>query len=152
MNKIVLLSILFFTLAQFSYADDNIVINDAWVREVPPGSSVSAVYMTIENKGVLDQLVSISSEIAETAELHTSKVDENGVATMEMIKVLNLPSDSTVKLEPGGMHIMLIDLKESLVGKEAVNIKLVFDKAGIVVVEVPVKKTGQMDHQHHHHH
>lgn len=151
MNKFAILSILFFALAQFSYAEDQIEINDAWVREVPPGSSVSAVYMTIENKGENDNLVGLSSEIAETAELHTSKVDDNGVATMEMIKVLEIPSDGSVKLEPGGMHIMLIGLKESLVGKEAVNIKLEFDKAGIVVVEVPVKKSGQMDHQHHHH-
>jgi len=150
MNKIALFSILFFALAQFSYAEDQIVINDAWVREVPPGTFVSAVYMTIENKGEHDKLVSLSSEIAESAELHTSKVDENDVATMEMIKILDIPSNNTVKLEPGGMHVMLLGLKESLVGKEVVNLKLVFDKAGVVVVEVPVKKTGRMDHQHHH--
>lgn len=149
MNKFALFSILFLALGQFVYAEDQIVINDAWVREVPPGSSVSAVYLTIKNKGEDDNLVGLSSEIAESAELHTSKVDENGVATMEMIKVLDIPSDNTVKLEPGGMHIMLIGIKESLVGKETVNLKLVFDKAGVVTIEVPVKKSGQMDHHHH---
>jgi len=149
MKKIFLLGIFFVILAQLCYADDNIVIKDAWVREVPPGTSVSAVYMTIENKGPSDKLVAISSEVSKAAELHTSKVDENGVATMELIKVLDIPSDSTIELEPGGMHLMLIGLKESLVGKKAVNVKLVFDKSGVVTIEVPVKKSAQMDHHHH---
>lgn len=148
MNKVVLLSILFLALAQFVYAEDQIVIKDAWVREVPPGTSVSAVYMTIENKGPSDKLVAISSEVSEAAELHTSKVDENGVATMELIKVLDIPSDSTAELEPGGMHLMLIGLKESLVGKKDVNLKLTFNKAGVVMIEAPVKKSAQMDHHH----
>jgi len=156
MKKTLSLGIIFLALAQFSYAENNniikdkIIINDAWVREVPPGTSVSAVYLTIENKGDDDKLVGMSSEAAENAELHTSKVDENGVATMEMIKILDIPSDNAVELEPGGMHIMLIGLKESLVGKESVNLKLVFDEAGDIVIEVPVKKVGQGGHKHHH--
>lgn len=150
MRKIALLSILFFALVQFSYADDNIVIKNAWVREAPPGSSVSAAYMTIENKGESDTLVSISSELAENVELHTTKVDDNSVATMEMIDILEVPSNKSIELKPGGMHIMLIGLKESLVGKESVDLKLVFDKAGEVEIQAPVKKSGQQDHKHHH--
>ena len=150
MRKIALLFILFFALVQFSYADDNIVIKDAWVREAPPGSSVSAAYMTIENKGESDTLVSISSELAENVELHTTKVDDNSVATMEMIDILEVPSNKSIELEPGGMHIMLIGLKESLIGKESVDLKLVFDKAGEVEIKAPVKKSGQQDHKHHH--
>lgn len=149
MKKTLSVGIFLILLTLFSYADDSILINDAWVREVPPGTSVSAVYMTIENKGGPDKLVDISSKVADKAELHTSKVDENDVATMEMIEVLEIPSDSKIELEPGGMHLMLIGLKESLVGKESVKLQLEFDKAGVVIVEVPVKKSAQIHHSHH---
>ena len=151
MKKTLLPLILFLALAQFSYAEDSIVISDAWVREVPPGSSVSAGYMTIENKGKNDdKLINLSSDIAESTELHKSKVSEDGVATMEMIEILELPEGESVELKPGGMHIMLIGIKESLIGEESVSLKLVFDKAGEVVVEAPVKSTRNPADGHHH--
>ena len=151
MKKTIVALILFFVLAQFSFAQGNIVISDAWVREVPPGTSMSAGYMRIENNGDEDdKLVSMSSKAAESAELHISKVDNNDVATMEMIEVLDIPSNNSIELEPGGMHVMLIGLKESLVGKDSVDLKLVFEKAGEVMIEVPVKKGQPGGHKHHH--
>lgn len=150
MYKIIIVSILFFSFTPFLYARDNIVINNAWVREVPPGSSVSAVYMQIQNSGEDDSLIDISSGISESAELHTSKVDKDGVATMEMTTILEIPSNKSIELEPGGMHLMLIGLKETLVGKKSVSLKLVFDKAGEIKIEVPVKKSGMETHKHKH--
>ncbi len=151
MGKTIIALILFFVLAQFSFAQDNIVISDAWVREVPPGTSMSAGYMTIENKAKNDdKLIGISSDVAESAELHISKVDENGVATMEMIKILDLPSGEAIELKPGGMHIMLIGLKESLVGKDSVRLNLNFEKSGEVKVEAPVKSSRSPTGGHNH--
>ncbi len=151
MKKALLLLMLIFALVQFSYAEDNIVISDAWVREVPPGTSVSAGYMTILNNGTEDdRLISMSSDIAENTELHISNVDEDGVATMERIKVLELPQGESVELNPGGMHIMLIGLKESLVGKDSVKLNLKFEKSGDVSVEAPVKSSRRPAGKHHH--
>lgn len=151
MKKTLLPLILIFALVQFSYAEDNIVISDAWVREVPPGTSVSAGYMTILNNGMEDdKLIGMSCDIAESTELHMSNVDENGVATMEMIKILDLPEGESVELNPGGMHIMLIGLKESLVGKDSIELNLNFEKSGDVKVEVPVKSGRNPAGRHHH--
>lgn len=148
-KKVLVLSILLMFMAHIAISQEVMIINDAWLREVPPGSSVSAAYMTIQNKGNDDQLIAISSDVSETAKLHTSKVDDSGVATMEMINVLDIPSGKTVELKPGGMHIMLIGLKESLVGKESVNLKLHFNQAGDIQMEVPVKKSAGNTHHHH---
>ena len=148
-KKLLALSILLMFMAHISISQEAMIINDAWVREVPPGSSVSAAYMTIQNKGNDDQLIAISSDFSETAELHTSKVDDSGVATMEMINVLDIPSGKTVELKPGGMHIMLIGIKEPLVGKESVNLKLEFNQAGDIQIEVPVKKSAGNTYHHH---
>lgn len=150
MNITLITGIIFFALAQFSYAGDFITIDNSWVREVPPGSSVSAVYMTINNNGEDDRLVAISSDISENAELHTSMVNENDVASMEMMKVLDIPSGETVELKPGGMHIMLIGLKESLVDKKSVNLELTFEKAGLIDIEIPVKRSNYETHIHNH--
>jgi len=147
-KKVLVLSILLMFIAQIAISQETMVINDAWAREVPPGSSVSAAYMTIHNKGNDDQLIAISSDVSENAELHTSKVDDSGVATMEMIHVLDIPSGKTVEFNPGGMHIMLIGLKESLVGKESINLKLEFSGAGDIQIEVPVKKSAGNTHHH----
>jgi copper(I)-binding protein len=148
-KKISVLSILLMFVAQIAISQETIIINDAWVRGVPPGSSVSAAYMTIQNKGDDDQLIAISSDVSENAELHTSKVDDSGVATMEMINVLDIPSGQTVEFKPGGMHIMLIGLKESLVSKEIINLTLEFSKAGRIQTEVPIKKSAGEPHHHH---
>ena len=150
MNIISVTGLIMFALAQFSYAGDLIEIENAWVREVPPGSSVSAAYMTINNKGEEDKLVGISSDISENVELHTSEVDENGVATMDMIKILVIPSGKTIELNPGGMHIMLIGLKDRLVDKESVSLKLTFEKSGEIMIKAPVKKSNMDTHMHSH--
>lgn len=150
MNITLITGIIFFALAQFSYAGDFIKIDNFWVRDVPPGSSVSAVYMTINNNGEDDRLLAISSDISENAELHTSMVNENDVASMELMKVLDIPSGETVELKPGGMHIMLIGLKESLVDKKSVNLELTFEKAGLIDIEIPVKRSNHETHIHNH--
>ena len=148
-KKISILSILLMIVAQIASSQETMIINDAWVREVPPGSSVSAAYMTIQNKGSDDKLIAISSDVSESAELHTSKVDDNGVASMEMVKVLEIPSGNTVEFKPGGMHIMLIGLNESLVGKESIDLTLDFSEAGEMQIVVPVKKSAGESHHHH---
>lgn len=151
MKKILLSLVIFVSLIHFSYAEADVVITGAWVREVPPGSNVSAAYMTIENKGdMADKLMAISSDAAENVEVHMSSVDENGVAKMEMIKILELPSGEKVELKPGGMHFMLIGLKEPLVGKESITLILDFDKSDSVSIEVPVKGMKNSGETHHH--
>ena len=152
MKKIFLSLVLLLSLVHFSYAEGDVVITDAWVREVPPGATVSAAYLTIENRGdMADKLMTVSSDAAENVEVHMSSVDEKGVAKMEMIKILELPPGEKVELKPGGMHFMLIGLKEPLVGKENVNLILSFDKAEEINIQVPVKSMKNSGEDHHHH-
>ena len=149
-KKLAVFALLFFSISIISISQETIVIKDAWVREVPPGSSVSAAYMTIVNNGGPDQLIAISSDGAKDVEIHTSIVDENDVSRMEMLDSLDIKSGQTVEFKPGGMHLMLIGLNESLIGKENVELKLEFKEAGEVVIQVPVKKDNNESHMHHH--
>jgi copper(I)-binding protein len=130
------------TLAAFGYsnAQDAITVTDVWVREVPPTSTVTAVYMNIANSGSEDdRLTGVSSPAADKAEIHVSSVDDKGVAKMKMVDGVSLPAGGKTELKPGGYHIMLIGLKEPLAGKENIEIVLDFQKAGQVTVNAAVK-------------
>lgn len=140
-----------FSLISFSYAESGIELKDAWVRGTPPGSTITALYLNIENKGSEnDVLLSASSDVSKVVELHTTSVDDKGVAKMEMLESISIPAGGTVKLEPGGMHIMLIDLQKPLETGENVEVELVFEKAGPIKAQAKVKGPGEAVHGHGH--
>ena len=152
MGKILLVMILSLCYLSVSYAEAQIEITDSWVRETPPGTSITALYMNIENTGAEDDaLISVSSNISKNAEIHNTSVDENGVAKMEMLQSVSVPARKSVRFEPGGMHIMLIGLEEPLKSGDKVEIELVFERAGKLNMEAEVVGIGDKAQEHHHH-
>lgn len=140
-----------FAIAGLSHAENIVTVTDAWVREVPPASSVTAAYLKIENKGNEDDtLTGVSTDVAGVAEIHVTSVDDKGVAKMEMRDELDIPAGEVVELKPGGAHIMLIDLKEPVSGKDNIELSLTFAKAGEIKVEARVM--GMDDNHEHHNH
>jgi len=128
-------------------ADDikagDLVISQAWSRATPSGAKVAGGFLTIENKGAApDKLVGVSAEIAGKADVH-EMTTENGVMKMRPLdKGLVVEPGKTVKLAPGGYHLMLQDLKGPLKQGEKVPVTLEFEKAGKVVVSLDVQGVG----------
>jgi len=152
MGKILLAMILTLGYLSVSYAEAQIEVTDSWGRETPPGTSITALYMNIENTGAEDDtLRSVSSNISKSAEIHNTSVDENGVAKMEMLESVPVPARKSVRFEPGGMHIMLIELEKPLKSGDKVDIELVFEKAGRLNVQAEVVSIGDKAQEHHHH-
>ncbi len=117
--------------ASASYAEAQIIVSDAWIRELPPGSSVTAGYMMIENLGNTDdKLTGINSTFAGHAGIHTTQIDDNGIARMEMLDELIIPAGTKVVLEPGGKHIMLTDITQPVKKGDALKLELMFEGAG----------------------
>lgn len=117
-----------------------IKISDPWVREVPPVSTVTALYMVIENTGDKDdKLIGVKSEASKSAEIHTTSIDDNYVATMEKVDALFIPAGKRLELKPGGSHIMLRELKKPLKTGDKVEIDLIFEKSGVVRVVADVR-------------
>ena len=143
MIKILAAIVLSLGFINFSYAQVQIEITEGWVRGTPPGTTITAMYMNVENTGDQDDtLKSVSSDISKSAEIHQTSVDDKGVAKMEMLESVLVPAEGSVNFKPGGMHIMLIDLEESLKSGDKVEIKLVFEKAGQVKVQAEVLGVG----------
>ena len=121
----------------------DLVISQAWSRATPGGAKVAGGYLTIENKGTApDKLISASAEIAGKAEVHEMAMD-NGVMKMRPLdKGLVIEPGKTVKLAPGGYHLMLQDLKGAFKEGEKVPVTLEFEKAGKVAVSLDVQGVG----------
>lgn len=139
MKKALAVIMLSLGFVNFSYAQAQIEITDSWVRGTPPGTTITAMYMNVENKGDEDDvLTSVSSQISKSAEIHQTSVDDKGVAKMEMVESVSVPAGASVQLKPGGMHIMLIDLEEPLKSGDEVEVELVFEEAGKIKVQAEV--------------
>jgi copper(I)-binding protein len=108
-------------------------------------------YMTIINSGTeADRLIGIETDLAAKAEVHESKVDADGIGTMDAVESVEIPPGATVKLEHGGYHVMFMGLKGPLMEGEMQPATLIFEKAGRVEVEFMIEAatgTGEeMDH------
>lgn len=110
----------------------------AWARATPPGVSVAAVYVNVTNAGPsADTLLSASSPVAARVELHQSTV-EDGMSRMRPVDGLELPPGKVLKIEPGGLHLMLTGLAQPLVAGTPLLLTLQFRKAGAITLQVDV--------------
>jgi periplasmic copper chaperone A len=128
-------------LAQEFKAGD-ITIDKAWARATPKGSDVGAGYMVVHNNGATpDTLTGGTADFA-SVEIH-EMTKENGVMKMEEMKNgLNIPAHGTIRLAPGGYHVMFTHLTKPLVKGEKVTATLTFEHAGPVAVQFPVQGVG----------
>jgi hypothetical protein len=117
-----------------------IAVDHVWSRAAMAGR-IGVVYLTITATGSSDTLVSISSPVAAKAELHES-YNDNGVMKMRPIGSVIVAPGKPVVLQPGGYHIMLIDLARTLKAGDSFPITLHFAKAGAVTVTASVAKAG----------
>ncbi len=118
---------------------DDIYIIGAWARSTAAADAerhaqgsgaehgeVSAVYMQIENPGSHPiQLIDARTDVA-VVELHETTMDGD-LMRMNRIEGITIGTGETVALEPGGLHIMLLDLQRPLVEGEAIALTLVFE-------------------------
>src|SRR5689334_12626432 len=89
--------------------ETGIHVEDAWVRPAPMAGGTGAAYMQISNGGPGDdRLIGMRADFAETVEIHES-VHEDGMATMNLVDAIALPVGTTITLETGGFHAMLIN-------------------------------------------
>lgn len=117
-----------------------------------PAASAKAAggFMVIANSGTEpDRLIGIETDIAAKAEVHESRVDANGVGTMEHVDFIEIPANGTVSLEHGGYHIMLMGLSGPLKEGEMHKAVLIFERGGRVEIEFqidPPAGRAPMDH------
>jgi len=104
-------------------------------------TSSLAGYLTIKNAGSSDdQLLSASADFAGMVMLHKTVISNN-VASMQEVSSIDIPAGQTISLQPGGLHIMFMNLKSTPQVGTKVPLTLVFQKAGTMTVQADV--TGE---------
>jgi copper(I)-binding protein len=132
-------------------ADEPAAVRDAWVRAPAPGQSIAGAYMEL-TASAKSALVSVTSPVAARGEMHSTSM-EGGIMRMRPADRIELPRGKTVKLEPGGLHVMLIDLKRTLKSGEKVPLVLTVQRAdgsrATLTVQAEVRAAGGMAMHHH---
>lgn len=120
-----------------------IQVEHPYVRAVPPGQPNSAAFMTLRNQGsASNALVGASSPVSRVVELHTHIMD-GGMMKMRRVEQIELPAQGAAELKPGGLHIMLIGLKEQLKPGMEVSLTLKFADGSESTISAPVQEIMQ---------
>lgn len=129
----------------------------AWVPEPPTVSRNAAGYLTLMGGGEDDTLLGATTPVAEVVEVHETSL-AGGVLRMKPVATLPVPARQRIEFAPGGLHLMLINLRQTVRYGGTVPLELRFEKAGRITVDAEVRSLppapasgGAEMHQHHHH-
>lgn len=118
--------------------ENTLIIARAWARPAAEGSN-SAAYMTIHNHTSRpDTLIAVSSEAAAMAQIHET-YEREGMAGMRPAGKPVIPSGKRMELKPGGLHIMLMQVKRQLIKGDSLQLNLRFANAGTKEIAVVVQ-------------
>lgn len=118
---------------------EGIEVEGAWARPGMEGRMSAAYFLITNYTEAADTLVSIETEAADTAEVHESYESEEGMMGMRAVPELELPSQSTVRFEQGGLHVMLMQLTQQFSEGDSLRITLNFKNNDPVDVAIPVR-------------
>lgn len=125
--------------ATASFTTGDLRVAAPYVRRPMTGQTIAAGFFSVENLGEADdRLIAAASPAAETVELHTH-IHEGGVMKMRRIEAIDVPSGGQIELEPGGLHLMLINADPDALAADAVDVTLTFEKAGDITLSAPVR-------------
>lgn len=113
-----------------------------WSRATPPGAKIGVGFLHLRNAGAAPvRVVGASSPVARRVEMHVT-TREGDVMRMRQVESFEIPAGGTFELEPGGAHLMLVDLRRPLAKGERVPLTLELEKGGALQVELRVAEMG----------
>ena len=150
MRKLVLAGALAFHAAAVlahGFQVGSLTIAHPYARPSAPAQPNGAAYLKLVNKGAADRLVGATSPLAASVQLHSMRM-EGDVMRMRELSAIDVPAGATLELKPGGLHLMLIGLKAPLLVGQSVPLKLTFQTAGDVDVELKVDAPAAAEMRH----
>lgn len=109
------------------------------VRPAASGGTSAAYFSYSNNLNKPDTLISVNSLIARETQVHESYETEDGMMGMREQKEVIIPSGGSVVFKQGGLHVMMMDLREDLSAGDSVRIELELKLAGKVSTVLQVK-------------
>lgn len=126
------------------FREGDVVIESPWARSSAGRTATGVVYLRLSNLAAEpEQLLAVTTPIAAGASVHRT-MREHGMMSMQPLQALALAANETVSLEPGGLHIMLMQLSSPLAEGETFPMTLSFERAGAIDIQVTVGGAGAM--------
>jgi copper(I)-binding protein len=145
---------LMFSAGVLASAADNVSVQDPYVRLAPPNAPATGAFMVIKNNGDKDvKVLKADNPASRVTELHTH-LNEGGVMKMRPVPGIDIKAKGEAVLKPGGLHVMMIDLKASMKEGDIVPITLSFDDGSTKQVDAKVVRPTAaamqpaMEHNH----
>jgi periplasmic copper chaperone A len=132
-------------------AEEAITVYNAWMRPTAPGENGAVYFILYNHSAEADELVAASFSIAESVEIHESSMAQ-GTDVMQMNQVFSLPLEkgSEVAFEPGGLHVMLVNVSRELTIGENVELTLHFKNHEDIPVNISVAEFTPTGDEHSH--
>ncbi len=135
-----LVTIFALLVVSFPSIADALKISDAWIKNLPPVVPMRAGYLTIENdSNRAINIIAVESEVFTQVDIHES-IEKNGMMSMQPLSHLIVPAGATVKLAPGGIHLMMMQPKIALKPGDRVDISLRFESGDTQTMHMTVRK------------
>jgi copper(I)-binding protein len=149
----VLLAGLMISVGALAASADMVTVQEPYVRLAPPNAPATAAFMVLKNGGDKDvKVMKADNPASKLTELHTH-INDNGVMKMRPVPAIEIKAKGETKLQPGGLHVMLINLKAPMKEGDVVPITLTFDDGSSKNVDAKVMKPvaagmPAMEHKH----
>ena len=133
-------------------AQGQAVLEDAWVRALPPTQANTAAYVTVRNPGPEPLVITGgSAALAGRLELHDT-VEVDGMLRMRQQESVTVPAGEAVAFAPGGLHLMLLDLERMPAAGEVLKLCLEINGAPVCTDAETRRGQASPDREHQHHH
>jgi len=126
-------------------AAGGVEVDNAWARTSPMSAEAGAVYMDLTAEETTSLVgATVPSDVAGTVEIHETvaadmdDMGDMGAMTMQQVDSVTLTAGETVSLEPGGLHVMLLDLPDPLESGEQFDLTLTLENGDEIDVSVEV--------------
>lgn len=123
-----------------------IEISSAYIVPPFPGRDVAGGFFKVTNYGADDRLISVTSPISASVEIH-NHIEDNGVMKMRKVEGVPLANGETIEFKPGNFHLMMYGAAIPE-GADTVSLTLNYETSAPVTLDVPVgePKSDDMDH------
>ncbi|GAB94721.1 hypothetical protein BJY21_000507 [Kineosphaera limosa] len=124
---------------------------DAWTVARPDvaANPMTGVFGIVRNVGDHDvELVAATSSASQRAELHAT-VNKNGQPAMQHVEKIKVPAGGSLVLQPGGDHVMVMDLTRPIAVGDTVNVTLTTQDGGSLEFRAVAKQFAGANEPYH---
>jgi len=115
-------------------------VRNSWVREPIGGHPITGAYMELNNtSSSTREIIKISSVQVGRVEIHQME-DDNGTMRMRKVESLILRPGEQRNLQPGGLHLMLMEISDVLNVGDTLSLMFHFSDGTNQLVESIVRK------------